>query len=284
MFSEKKSVAIYLISDSSGETVLSVSKAVIAQFCDIAAIEEYIWTLVRSKTQIDEAIDQIKQQDNGVVFYTVTDQELRDYLEHRCREIGVVSIFLLKQCFEAIAGVLGIKTPITGAPGKYKVLDESYYRRIDVINYTVQHDDGQVSDDYDDADILLLGISRTSKSPTALYLAQRGFKTANIPIVKNLEIQLAAIKKPVIVGFMISADMLAQIRSNRALRAGSCLLEEDDVYVSLADIKDELRYAKKIFSQFNIPVVDVTRKAVEEIAAEVINLYCQKRGDHRMKV
>lgn len=279
----KKNIAIYLISDSSGETVSAVSEAVVAQFEDVAEITEYIWPLVRSTKQIDEILQEIKKQ-GGVIFYTIVDHDLRKYLEINCYSMNVICVSLLAQCLSAVARFLEIETPLTGAPGKHKVLDENYYRKIDVINYTVQHDDGQISWDYNDADILLFGVSRTSKSPTALYLAQRGYKTANIPIIKDTPITLNSITKPVKVGLMISADVLEQIRSNRlmSLHSKHHIMQQNDVYMNLSDIQDELRYAKRIFLENNIPIIDVTRKAVEEIAAEIINIYFERHGDHKV--
>lgn len=281
---KQKLLHVYLVSDSSGETVAAVSKAVIAQFDELKVIE-YMWPLVRSVGQVDDVIKEIKLH-HGIVIYTMLDIELRRYLKDQCRLINAPCISAIGRVISEISKFLGVTASTANIPGKYKNLDEQYYKRIEIINYTIQHDDGQHRAGYNEADILLLGVSRTSKSPTALYLAQRGYKTANLPIIKNVPVDLANITNPLIVGLTIAPEVLSQIRNNRLLALHApdkqYFQYDENHYINIESVKEEIQYAKKIFEQYNIKMIDTSRRAVEETAAEIINMYFEKKGEHKM--
>lgn len=266
---------LYMVSDSSGETVVAVSKAVVSQFDNIK-IQEYMWPLVRSKKQIDDVVISLKKNP-GVVIYTIINRELREYLKEQCNKLNV-------KCFSPIASIISeicsyydIQTS-KKTPEKEILSDTSYFRKIEAMNFTVNHDDGQQVHDFNNADILLVGVSRTSKSPTSLYLAQRGYKVANWPIINEIEYDFSLIKTPLIVGLTVSIDRLIQIRQCRLI--GQDFSDFKNDYTDALSIREEIRYANKIFKNNNFPVVDVTSKAIEEISAEIINLYFAKKGEH----
>ena len=266
---------LYMVSDSSGETVVAVSKAVVSQFDNIK-IQEYMWPLVRSKKQIDDVVISLKKNP-GVVIYTIINRELREYLKEQCNKLNV-------KCFSPIASIISeicsyydIQTS-KKTPEKEILSDTSYFRKIEAMNFTVNHDDGQQVHDFNNADILLVGVSRTSKSPTSLYLAQRGYKVANWPIINEIEYDFSLIKTPLIVGLTVSIDRLIQIRQCRLIGQNFSDFKND--YTDALSIREEIRYANKIFKNNNFPVVDVTSKAIEEISAEIINLYFAKKGEH----
>ena len=266
---------LYMVSDSSGETVIAVSKAVVSQFDNIK-IQEYMWPLVRSKKQIDDMVVSLKKSP-GVVIYTILNRELREYLKDQCNKLNI-------KCFSPIASIIAeicsyynIQTS-KKTPEKEILYNANYFKKIEAMNFTVNHDDGQQGHDFNNADILLVGVSRTSKSPTSLYLAQRGYKVANWPIINEVEYDFSLIKKPLIVGLTISIDRLIQIRQCRLI--GQDFNNFKNGYTDVLSIREEIKYAKNIFKNNNFPIVDVTSKAIEEISAEIINLYFAKKGEH----
>jgi regulator of PEP synthase PpsR (kinase-PPPase family) len=266
---------LYMVSDSSGETVVAVSKAVISQFENVQ-VKEYMWPLVRAKAQIDNLIQDV-EKNPGIVLYTIINKELRDYLKLRCAEINVKCISPIANVISEISKYCGVLASKKN-PEKEIFDDMSYFRKIDAINFAVNHDDGQQNQNFNEADILILGVSRTSKSPTSLYLAQRGYKVANWPIINGVEYDPLRFNNPLIVGLTVSIDRLIQIRQCRLIAQD--VKNYDNEYTDALTIKDELKYANKIFQRNNIPVIDVTSKAVEEISAEIINLYFVKKGEH----
>ena len=278
----KSKINLLLVSDASGETVTTIAKAIIAQFEDQLEITEYLWPLVRSKEALDNILLKIEPNSNDILLYTLLDVELRKYLKNRCNEIGALSIFALEDIIDKIANFTKTEIKLKGIPGKYKKLDTNYYKRIDVLNFTLQHDDGNELRSVNEADILILGVSRTSKSPTSLYLAQRGYKVANLPIINGVEIDLSIINNPLILGLTISAEILTQIRYNRLMSYNINLNEKLDNYTSIENVKLELAYALNIFRKNKIPIIDVSKKAIEEVAAEIINLYAIKKDEHKM--
>lgn len=266
---------LYMVSDSSGETVVAVSKAVISQFENIQ-VKEYMWPLVRGKAQIDNLIQDIKSRP-GIVIYTIINKELRDYLKSKCAEINVRCISPISKIISEVSEHCGV-TASKKNPEKEIFDDMSYFKKIDAINFAVNHDDGQQSKNFNEADILIVGVSRTSKSPTSLYLAQRGYKVANWPIINGIDYDFSKFHNPLIVGLTVSIDRLIQIRQCRLLAQD--IKNYDNEYTNAFTIKDELKYANKIFQHNSIPIIDVTSKAVEEISAEIINLYFLKKGEH----
>lgn len=275
----------YLVSDSSGETVLSVSRAAFAQFEKLAVVEN-IRPLVRSQDHIDKLVAELaalKRDELCIVLYTMLNAELRHYLRNQCQALGIPCVSAISRVVSEIGAVMGMEAITEGTPGKHRMLDKDYYNKIDVINFTIQHDDGSCRDDYNDADILLLGVSRTSKSPTSLYLAQRGYRVANLPIIQDIPVDLSKLTKPLIIGLTIHPETLNHIRTNRILSldhsSGANNYKRADHYTNIKNIYEELEYANQIFTNYKIPIIDVSRKAIEEIVAEIINLYLFKRGD-----
>lgn len=275
-----KNLNLYLISDSSGETVIAVSKATMVQFPNVA-VEEKLFLLVRSQEQVNDFIDEYIKSP-GVIIYTMGDSPVRDYFLERCKELSIELISPLDTIVNFIAKKININPSDTG-PGKYKSLDKDYYSKIDSINFAIAHDDGQHAENYENADIVLLGVSRTSKSPTSLYLGQRGYKVANYPVILGLPLNIPNLEKllgqglPIFIGLTTTSHNLSKIRASRL----HMLCNEEDVasqaivekYTSDTAIKEEIAYANNIFKMLKIPVIDVTNKAIEESAAEIINLY-----------
>jgi len=263
-----KEFHLHLVSDSTGETVSSVSRAAIAQF-DAVQATEHVWPLVRTKNQLDKVLASIKLNP-GVVMYTIVDKNLRDTLKAECLKLSLPCIPVLAQIISELTTYLGIES--SALPGRQHELDEKYFSRVNAVNFTLAHDDGQATWDLEDADIVVVGVSRTSKSPTCVYLAHRGFKAANVPFVGGcpLPAELEELKKPFVVGLTISPDRLIQIRKTRLQ---SLKQEEDTEYVDMEHIIAEINEAKRLFLKHRWPVIDVTRRSVEETAANIIQFF-----------
>jgi regulator of PEP synthase PpsR (kinase-PPPase family) len=260
-----KEFHLHLVSDSTGETVSNVARATIAQFDDVEA-HEHVWSLIRSRGQLDKVLAGIESHP-GIVMYTLVDKNLRDILKSECLKRSLPCIPVLAPIIAELTTYLGIES--SSLPGRQHELDEKYFSRVEAINYTLAHDDGQATWDLSDADIILIGVSRTSKSPTCVYLAHRGFKTANIPFVRMelLPPDLELLKKPLIVGLTIGTDRLIQIRKTRLQ---SLKQEEDTNYVDLEKVEEEIKESRRLFQKHKWPVIDVTRRSVEETAANII--------------
>ncbi len=274
---------LYLVSDSSGETVIAASKATIVQFPEVE-FDEKIFLLVRSKEQIDEIIQSL-EVNPGIVMYTMGESQVKEYFLQKSKQLMIPIISPLDPLVNFITKHFHLD-PSNTRPGKYQSLDQEYYSKIDSINFAISHDDGQHVEDYNKADIVLLGVSRTSKSPTSLYLGQRGYKVANYPIILGIAAtdfsKLINEKQTMLIGLTISSYNLSKIRSTRLLMLCD---ERDnraryivDNYISDTSVKEEIAYANSLFKSLNIPVIDVTNKAIEESAAEIINLY--ERGNY----
>ncbi len=271
-----KEFHLHLISDSTGETVSSVARAAIAQFDDIEPIE-HIWSLVRTRGQLEKVLAGI--EDNpGLVMYTLVDKNLRDMLKAECLKRSLPCIPVLAQIIAEISTYLGMES--SSLPGRQHELDEKYFSRVDAVNFTLAHDDGQATWDLQEADIILIGVSRTSKSPTCVYLAHRGFKAANVPYVSNcpLPFDVETLKNPLVVGLTISADRLIQIRKTRLQ---SLKQEEDTNYVDMEKVEQEIMESRRLFQKHKWPVIDVTRRSVEETAATIIQ-YFHERMEKRL--
>lgn len=271
-----KHVHLHLVSDSTGETVSSVARAALAQFEHVDATE-HLWTLIRSPHQMERVLGAIREHP-GIVLYTVVDHSLCQQLESCCRDLQLPCIPVLYPVLSEMASYLGTK--VTPQAGKQHVLNSDYFKRVDSINFSLTHDDGQMTRDLEDADIILVGVSRTSKSPTSMYLAFRGYKSANVPFVKGVPLPetLGNLKKPFVVGLVISVDRLLDIRKNRLI---SLHQEAEGDYVDYEYVKEEIAESRRIYSKYGWPVIDVTRKSVEETAATIINLYhdfLERRG------
>ena len=263
---------LHLVSDSTGETLLAVSRAASAQYQGISAIE-HIYPLVRNSAQLDRVLQEIDQTP-GIVLYTLVDRSIADRLEASCREAGCPCLSVLEPVHTLFQSYLGIAT--TPRPGAQHMLNAEYFRRIDALNFTMMHDDGQLTDGVEQADVILVGVSRTSKTPTSIYLANRGIKTANVPMVPGIPLPdvLRTLVRPLIVGLVASPERIVQIRQNRllSLNAG-----DDTTYADRNSVTEEIVQSRRIFANYNWPVIDVTRKSIEETAAAILDLYRNHR-------
>lgn len=259
---------LHLISDATGETLLAAGRAASAQYKDARAIE-HIYPLIRTERQLVKVFEEIESEP-GIVLYTVVDQMLAERISTRCLELGLPSVSVLEPVLLVFQSFLG--APAGRRVGAQHALDAEYFRRIDALNFTMDHDDGQLPDDVEQADVVLIGISRTSKTPTSIYLANRGIKTANIPIVLGVPMPdaLIAAAKPLIVGLIASAERIGHVRQNRVLGAGGNF--DAKTYVDRATIAEELAYARQLCTRYGWPLIDVSRRSIEETAAAIVAL------------
>lgn len=258
---------MHLISDATGETLNTVARAATAQYAEYRPIE-HIYALIRTPKQLNRVLEDIEREP-GIVLFTIIAQELRQQLEARCNALSLPCISILDPVIASLAQYLNAQsTPLIG--GQH-VLNADYFRRIEAVNFAMVHDDGQNAEGLDKADVIILGISRTSKTPTSIYLAQRGIKAANIPVVPgaSLPAGLGNMKHPIIVGLTASADRIAQIRRHRLLALNESRSSD---YADPRHITAEILQMKKICADNDWPLIDVTRRSVEETAASIINL------------
>ncbi len=268
-----KTFNLHLVSDSTGETVGSVARAALVQFEDVEA-EEFSWTLVRSKSQLEKVLEGIKEN-LGAVMYTLVDSNLRDILKKECAKLGVPCIEILAGVVSELSTYLGIESH--ARTGKQYELTEDYFTRMDAINYALAHDDGQAHWEMEQADIIILGVSRTSKSPTCMYLAYKGYKAANIPLVLDCPLPqgLEELKKPLIIGLTINYERLQQIRKSRLQSLNQ---EQETNYIDIEYMQREIAEARKLYSKHKWPVIDVTKRSVEETAATIVQ-YLKKHQE-----
>jgi len=268
-----KKFHLHLVSDSSGETLSSVARACLVQFENVEA-EPHLWWLVRTEGQLERVVAGI-EANPGVVLATVMDEGVRGLLEEACRHMHVPFIQVLDPVLAALSGFLD--SEFGAEPGRQHAMDAEYFRRIDAMQFTLAHDDGQLLHELNDADIVLVGISRTSKTPTCMYLANRGLKAANIPLVPGIDPppELFAAKKPLIVGLTNEPKTLTDIRRSRLK-----LLNHDKEadYADPERVREEIQMARRIFSRQGWPVIDVARRSIEEASAAIIQHY-MKRPD-----
>jgi len=272
MSESKKIINLHLISDSTGETLISVARAVMSQFENVEA-KEFMWPLTRTKAQIDKVKESITQNP-GIVLYTILEDEFTESIKKHCSDLQIPYVPVLTPIIATFSNYLGMN--ISNVIGRQHLLDDQYFSRVEAINYTMNHDDGQAHWDLYDADILLVGVSRTSKSPTSVYLSCRGYKTANIPFVsaETVPPSIFDLKKPLIVGLIINPEKLIQIRQSRLISLGQ---ETSTDYIDLDSVKQEVAESRKLFAKLNCPVIDVTKKSVEETAVRIIQLLQEKK-------
>ena len=258
---------VHLVSDSTGETLNAMARAVCARFDNVLPIE-HIYALVRSQRQLDRALADIEEAP-GVVIHTIVDNDLRHALEEGCRRLDMPCIAALDPLVSALSRYLGAQ--LTSRVGAQHALDNDYFNRMDALNYAIGHDDGQGGQDLEQADVVLVGVSRTSKTPTCIYLAHRGVRAANVPLVPGRPIpeKLFDLKGTLIVGLTVSPDRLVQIRRNRLL---SLKENRESSYIDTDSVRDEIVQARRLYERKGWPVIDVTRRSVEETAASVLNL------------
>ena len=264
---------IHLVSDSSGETVTNIARACLVQYENVEVVEHF-WWLVRTKGQMARVIEGLKHSP-GLVIFTLLDHEIRDQLEKACRERNIPVVSALDPVMQAFSRFF--EKTAQSEIGKQHMLDDGYFHRIDAMHFAVQHDDGQSMETIKDADIILVGVSRTSKTPTCMYLANRGLRVGNIPLVPGISIpeDVATAPKPLFVGLTRDPKSLSDIRQSR-LR----IMQDDRTqeYADLDNVRDEVVSARRLFSKYEWPVIDVTRRSIEETAASIIQLYNQSQA------
>ena len=263
-----KQLHLHLLSDSTGETLDMVANACLAQFDDVEAIR-HPWPMVRSEGHLDRVLDDVARRP-GLVLYTVVNPTIRKELERKCRQRGIHAVPVLDPVLDALAAVSGHQAK--GRAGRQHALDAAYFARVDAIQFTIAHDDGVGPENWEEADIILAGVSRTSKTPTSIYLANRGRKVANVPLVPASPPPPShfALKHPLVVGLTPNPDRLIQIRRNRLLSLNQA--PETD-YVDGEAVNAELAFARRMFADNGWPVIDVTRRSIEESALAIVRLY-----------
>ena len=264
---------LHLVSDSTGETVIAMAHAAVSQYEGVEAVE-HVWSMVRTQQQVEQVIAGVTAHP-GIVLFTLVDSDLRRFLENGCRRLKVPMVRVLEPVLSVLGSYLGLES--RAQPGRQHALDAEYFSRIDAMQFVLDHDDGQLTDDLDQADVVLLGPSRTSKTPTCFYLANRGIKAANVPIVPGmpLPIDAARLEECLVVGLIASADRLVEVRRNRLQ-----LLKEDKEtdYVDLPSVREEVIAARRAFAANAWPMIDVTRRSIEEVAAAILQLHSRHLG------
>jgi len=260
---------IYLISDSTGETLDRIFLAIKAQFSSFEC-KTIHYSFTRTKNQIDKIISKYQEDKDVIVLYTIVDSEIVKFLTTKCREKKI-------PCFEVLGNLISdfsklLKQQASRIPSGQHTLDKEYYKRIEAVQFTITHDDGKIISDLDNSDVVLVGISRTSKTPTSIYLANRGYKVSNIPIIPNKNIPshlVESSKKTCVIGLVCDATRLIDVRRNRIQ---SMHEDRPGDYTDEREVVNELENSKKLFKKYNWPIIDVTRKSVEETAASIIKI------------
>jgi regulator of PEP synthase PpsR (kinase-PPPase family) len=268
---------LHLLSDSTGETLEMIAKAALAQFDDAEVIRHF-WPMVRSQQHLDRIVGELAANP-GLVLYTLVNAETRRLLEERCRKLGLPHVPALDAVTAALEDRLGQQAK--GRPGSQHTMDEAYFARVDAIQFTIAHDDGIGWENWEEADIVLAGVSRTSKTPTSIYLANRGYKVANIPIVVESPTpqNLFELRRPLVVGLTTAPKRLIEIRRNRLLSLNQTT---ETAYVDEEKVEREIAFARRMFADNGWPVIDVTRRSIEETAAAIIRLIGERDGDDTM--
>ena len=264
---------LHLISDSTGETLITVARAAAAQYANVHPVE-HVFPAVRTSKQLDRVLDEIENEP-GIVLYTLLDEALVGRLEKKCEELGVPCRSILGPVLRVFQAYLGTET--THKVGAQHILNAEYFKRIDALNYTMMHDDGQLTEEFESADVVLVGVSRTSKTPTSIYLANRGVKTANYPLVPNVQMpsDLERLVKPLVVSLYASPERIVQIRQNRLL--GLNAHRDDDQYIDRQAVAEEIAFSRRLAAKHNWPIIDVTRRSIEETAAAIMTLLADRR-------
>ena len=267
-----RSFHLHLVSDATGETLHAVAKAALAQFEGLN-VQEHSYTLVRSARQLLRAVDYIREHP-GLVLFTLVHQELRLELVNQCRLLGLPHFDLMEGPVSLMRRVFGVHE--THRPGGQHEIDQRYLQRIEALNYAIQHDDGQALDDLAGAEVILAGASRSSKTPTCVYLAMRGVRAATVPLVLGMPAppQLLAYTSPLIIGLWASPARLVQIRRNRLATIGE---QTQTDYTDLEKVRSEVMTTRRLYEQQGWPSIDVTRRSVEETAATILNLLAERR-------
>lgn len=269
-----KTLHLHLVSDSTGETVSHVARASLVQFDDVE-VEEHIWSMIRSERQVADIVENIREKP-GFVLYTVVDSMVQAALETACRELQIPCISVLQPVVNSLRGFLGQEGH--ARPGGQHVMDAEYFSRIDAMDYVLSHDDGQSTRTLNDADVILVGVSRTSKTPTCIYLGNRGIRAANVPMVPGSELpqELFELDGPLVVGLTKDPRRLVEIRKQRLKILNQ---NQDTDYVDVEMVTKEINDARRLFARENWPTINVSRKSIEETAATIIQLHLRRQED-----
>ncbi len=264
---------LHLVSDATGETLTTVARAATAQYTQVQPVE-HAYPLVRTQKQLDRVLAEIEQAP-GIVLYTLVEEGLAKRLEDHCRELSIPCLSILGPVLALLQSYLGAET--SHRVGAQHTLNAEYFKRIDALNYTMLHDDGQHVDGLEDADVVLVGVSRTSKTPTSIYLANRGVKTGNVPLVPGIPLApvVESLVRPLVVGLYASPERIVQIRQNRLL--GLKAHHDEDQYIDRKAVAEEVAWSRKLCTKHNWPSIDVTRRSIEETAAAVLTLLADRR-------
>jgi regulator of PEP synthase PpsR (kinase-PPPase family) len=268
---------IHLVSDATGETINNIARACMVQF-EKVTVQQHVWSLIRTPRQMDLVTEGIRQWP-GMVLYTFVDEDLRQKLHEFCRTQSIPNISVLDPILTAMAAYFGVTS--ASEPGRQHVLDADYFARIEAMDYALAQDDGHGAAKLADADVLVLGVSRTSKTPTCIYLANRGIRAANIPIIPGHPLpDLSSLSKPLVIGLTKDPDSLVEIRRNRLKLLNE---NEETSYVDPEGVRAEVQEARRFFSRIGCPVIDVTRRSIEETAAEIMTLLNQRALEKDIK-
>ncbi len=264
---------LHLVSDATGETLITVARAAAAQYANVSPVE-HVYPMVRTPKQLENALNEIAESP-GLVLYTLLEEDLIATLEAKCRDLGLPCMSILGPVLRLFQSYLNTET--THRVGAQHVLNAEYFQRIDALNFTMMHDDGQHVEGLEDADVVLVGVSRTSKTPTSIYLANRGVKTGNVPLVPGVALapQVERLSRPLVVGLYASPERIVQIRENRLL--GLKAHRDDDQYIDRAAVTEEVAYSRRLCGKNEWPSIDVTRRSIEETAAAVMKLLAERR-------
>jgi [pyruvate, water dikinase]-phosphate phosphotransferase / [pyruvate, water dikinase] kinase len=264
---------LHLVSDATGETLTTVARAATAQYVKMSPVE-HVYPLVRTQKQLDRVLAEIEEEP-GIVLYTLLEEDLVKRLEDHCRELSLPCLSILGPVLQLMRSYLGAET--SHRVGAQHTLNADYFRRIDALNYTMLHDDGQHIEDLEEADVVLVGVSRTSKTPTSIYLANRGVKTGNVPLVPGIAVapQVEQLARPLVVGLYASPERIVQIRQNRLL--GLKAHQDDDQYIDRIAVAEEINFSRRLCARHSWPLIDVTRRSIEETAAAVLKLLTERR-------
>lgn len=276
----RKKFFIHLVSDATGTTLLGLSRAVLAQFAGIEPTQKF-WPLVRTERQLERVIRKISNNP-GPVLFTFVNEKMRTRLTEQCEELGVPCVSVLDPIIHSLSSYLGIHA--VGVPGLQHTMDDAYFKRVSAVDFAMRFDDGRSLEGTKEADVVLVGVSRTSKTPTSVFLARRGIKAANIPLVPNVDVpdEYFSIDKVLYVGLTASPARLKQLRESRlkADKNDSAAFNENS-YLDEDKIQDEVRKARRLFTDHGWPVIDVTKRSIEETAAEIMALLQNKRDKER---
>lgn len=281
-----KELYIHLISDATGSTLQGLARACLAQFDDVDPVERF-WPLVRTQKQLDRVIKDIAEYP-GPVFFTLVDEDMRKKLQKQCAALDIPCVPILDPLIKSMSAYLGVMPK--GIPGLQHTLDEAYFHRVDAIDFALSFDDGQNLEGIEDAEVVVVGVSRTSKTPTCVFLARRGVRAANIPLVPGVPFPEKALEidgqpdGPMFVGLTESPDRLVQLRRSRLKAEEKEAEHRGNTYLDPFKVEEEIKDARRFFSKRGWPVIDVTRRSVEETAAEIQLMLQKKKRKAREKL